>query len=288
MHKKSILEKTKTLLEAIKFEHTIFALPFAYLGMIFAARGLPTIAQFIWITIAMVAARSLAMAANRLIDRHIDAQNPRTLDRALPRGLLSPRDMTIFCLISFGLLLFASWQLNTLCFALSPVAAIIVVGYSYTKRFTWLCHYILGIADGLAPIGGWLAVTGELSWPPFVLGFIIASWIGGFDLIFSCMDAEFDRKTGLKSIPAQFGIAKALQISTLSHLITVGLLIYLGLLLKLGPLYYTGVFLATCLLIYEHLVVKPNDKSRLTFAFFKLLHFLNLSNQRLRLGDSKN
>jgi 4-hydroxybenzoate polyprenyltransferase len=260
----------RNLLEAVKFEHTIFALPFAYLGMILASRGTPTWQQLLWITIAMVAARTLAMSANRVIDRRLDAANPRTAQRALPRGILSPEQMIALCAVSLIVFLFAAWQLNDLCLKLAPLAAIIVVGYSYTKRFTWMSHFILGVSDGIAPIGGWLAVSGEFSLAPVLLGLAVALWIGGFDVIYACQDVDFDRRHGLKSIPASFGIAAALASSAAAHALTVALLVVVGLLLGLSPVYYVGVAIAVALLVWEHRLVSPSDLSRLNVAFFNV------------------
>ena len=217
--------KMRVLLEAIKFEHTIFALPFAYLGMVLAARsahGWPGWGKLIWITIAMAAARTLAMALNRLIDASLDARNPRTANRALPRRLLRPAEVLVLAVVSGGVLIVAAAQLNPLCLKLVPVALIFLVGYSYTKRFTWLCHFFLGLTDGIAPIGGWLAVNPTLSAanlvPPLLLGLAVSAWVAGFDLIYGCQDVEFDRAQGLHSIPARFGPQVALQVSLVCEL----------------------------------------------------------------------
>ncbi|HKS70019.1 MAG TPA: UbiA-like polyprenyltransferase, partial [Ktedonobacterales bacterium] len=224
------MRKARIFLDAIKFEHTIFALPFAYLGMVLASRanhGWPGLDKLIWITLAMAGARTLAMTLNRLIDAKVDALNPRTANRALPKKLLRPGEMVIVSVISAAVLAFSAWQLNPLCFALSPVALLFVVGYSYTKRFTWLCHLALGLTDGIAPVGGWLAVNPTISvanlLPPALLGLAVTFWVGGFDLIYACQDIEFDRAHGLHSIPARFGPARALQISEMAHGASVGL-----------------------------------------------------------------
>jgi 4-hydroxybenzoate polyprenyltransferase len=264
------LDKSGKLLEAIKFEHSIFALPFAYLGMILAARGLPTLHQFIWITVAMVAARTTAMAANRVIDRHIDAANPRTAQRALPTGSLSVAEMSGLTLVGVVVTLFAAWQLNDLCLKLSPLALIIIVGYSYTKRFTWTSHYILGVADGLAPIGGWMAVSGTLPWEAILIGLAVATWIAGFDIIYACQDIGFDQHNGLHSIPAHFGLVQALRFSTLTHILTIALLIAVGVATGISLAHYVGVALAAALLIYEHRLVRPDDLSKLGMAFMNV------------------
>jgi 4-hydroxybenzoate polyprenyltransferase len=276
--------KMRVLLEAIKFEHTIFALPFAYLGMVLAARsahGWPGWGKLIWITIAMAAARTLAMALNRLIDASLDARNPRTANRALPRRLLRPAEMLVLAVVSGGVLVVAAAQLNPLCLKLVPVALIFLVGYSYTKRFTWLCHFFLGLTDGIAPIGGWLAVNPTLSAanlvPPLLLGLAVSAWVSGFDLIYGCQDVEFDRAHGLHSIPARFGPQIALQVSEVLHGASVGLLAAVGGMLGLGWPYWVGVGIASWLLIWEHRLVHPDDFSQLDVAFFNMNGYLAVS-----------
>ena len=264
------LGKLRTFLEAIKFEHTVFALPFAYLGMLLAAGGAPTLAQFFWITVAMGAARTLAMALNRLIDREIDARNPRTAGRALPRRLISAPEMALFAALAGVVLVVAAWQLNPLCLQLLPGAVIVLVGYSYTKRFTWMSHAVLGLADALAPIGGWIAVTGSLAPEALLLGFAVGIWIAGFDVLYACQDVAFDRANGLHSIPARFGIPVALNVAKAAHVLTVLALVLLGISLGLGVLYWAGVAAAAGLLIYEHSLLKPDDLSRLDMAFFNI------------------
>jgi 4-hydroxybenzoate polyprenyltransferase len=262
--------KARLYLEAIKFEHTIFALPFAYLGMLLAARGAPTLHQFIWITVAMASARTLAMALNRLIDREIDARNPRTAGRALPRRLLSAAEMGGLALVSAVVLTVAAWRLNPLCLQLLPGAVVILVGYSYTKRFTWLSHAVLGIADALAPIGAWVAVTASISPGALLLGLAVATWIAGFDLLYACQDVEFDRAEGLYSVPAQFGVPAALYSARVLHALTVAALGAVGLVMGLGAVYWLGVAAAAALLLYEHSLVRPDDLSRLDVAFFNV------------------
>jgi 4-hydroxybenzoate polyprenyltransferase len=278
------VSRTRLLLDAIKFEHTIFALPFAYLGMILAARdsnGWPGWSTLIWITLAMVGARTVAMGLNRLIDASQDALNPRTASRALPRRLIQPAELLLFTLAAAALLIFSAYQLNPLCVKLLPVAALFLIGYSYTKRFTWLCHLVLGITDGIAPVGGWIAVNPTVSvanlLPPTLLGLAVACWVGGFDLIYSCQDIEFDRAHGLHSVPARFGPARALQSSELLHGISVGLLAAVGGMLHLGGFFWIGVAAATWLLIVEHRLVNPEDFSKLDVAFFNINSYLSLS-----------
>ncbi|MFH1560167.1 MAG: UbiA-like polyprenyltransferase [Chloroflexota bacterium] len=273
-----IPQKLRLILDSIRFEHTIFALPFAYLGMVLAlprteglaADGLPTFPQFLWITVAMASARTLAMAANRIIDRHQDAENPRTASRPLPTGRLKLWEMTAMSTVSLVVFFFAAAQLNTLALALAPVAAIVMVGYPYAKRFTWTSHFILGWADGIAPVGGWIAVTGSLSWEPVLLAFAVATWVGGFDIFYACQDYDFDVKWGLHSIPQKFGIPAALWWAKGMHILTVASLLALGPWLGLGFPYYIGWALAVVLLVYEHRLVSPTDLSRLNMAFFNV------------------
>jgi 4-hydroxybenzoate polyprenyltransferase len=278
------LRKLRIFLDAIKFEHTIFALPFAYLGMVLAARanhGWPGIDKLFWITLAMAGARTLAMTLNRLIDARLDALNPRTANRALPKKLLNPGEMVVFAVLSAVVLGVAAWQLNPLCFKLAPVALIFLVGYSYTKRFTWLCHLALGVTDGIAPVGGWLAVNPTPSManllPPALLGLAVAAWVGGFDLIYACQDIDFDRTHGLHSIPARFGPARALQISEMAHGASVGLLAAVGGILHLAWPFWIAVGIAAWLLIWEHRLVHPDDFSRLDIAFFNMNGYIALS-----------
>ncbi len=258
------------LLDSIKFEHSIFALPFAYLGMVLAARGFPSWEKILWITVAMVGARTLAMAANRVIDAHYDALNPRTANRAIPKGVLSHLDMGLLAAAGLVAMFFAAWRLNPLCLQLAPLAVVVLVGYSWTKRFTWLSHAVLGLADGLAPAGGWIAVTGTVDPPAILLTLAVALWIGGFDLIYACQDVEFDRRHRLHSVPARFGVAAALRSSTVAHALTVLSLILVGATAGLGLLYWFGLVVASALLVYEHRLVRPDDLSKLSIAFFNV------------------
>jgi 4-hydroxybenzoate polyprenyltransferase len=266
----AIPRKLRLILDSIRFEHTVFALPFAYLGMVLAADGLPTLPQFIWITVAMAAARTLAMSANRIIDRRLDAENPRTASRPLPAGHLKLWEMTAMSTVSLGLFLFAAAMLNTLTLVLAPVAVVVVVGYPYTKRFTWTSHFILGWADGIAPAGAWIAVAGSLSWEPVLMAFAVATWIGGFDMLYSCQDRDFDVERGLHSIPQKWGIPAAMRWAKGMHILTVLSLLALGPWLGLGFPYYIGWALAAGLLVYEHRLVSPTDLSRLNMAFFNI------------------
>jgi 4-hydroxybenzoate polyprenyltransferase len=276
--------KARLLLDSIKFEHTIFALPFAYLGMALAARGThgwPGWDKLLWVTLAMVGARTVAMSLNRLIDAQLDARNPRTANRALPKKQVRPVEMLALAIGSGALLAFSAYQLNPVCFALLPVAAVFLVGYSYTKRFTWLCHLFLGLTDGIAPIGGWLAVNPTLSvanlLPPLLLGLAVAAWVGGFDILYACQDIEFDRANGLQSIPARFGAERALQISEMAHGASIGFLGAVGALLGLPWPFWIGVAVATWLLMWEHRLVRPDDLTHIDLAFFTINGYLSLS-----------
>ncbi|CEH30011.1 prenyltransferase [Aneurinibacillus migulanus] len=268
------MRKLKIILEMIKFEHTIFALPFAFMGAIlgsFVVNGTwPTWWQIFWIIVAMVGARSAAMALNRLIDRRFDAENPRTAMRAIPAGLLKEKEVLLFIIVSFIVLFFAASQLNMLAVKLLPVAVFFLVLYSYTKRFTWACHLILGIAIGLAPLGGWVATTGQVDWMGILLFVSVALWTAGFDVIYACQDAEFDRERGLYSIPSYFGIAKALKLARLFHIITIAGFIGLFIATSLHVWFVVGIIIASMILVYEHRLVSPNDLSKLNTAFFTM------------------
>jgi len=271
-----VLARARTFLDIIKVEHTVFALPFAYLGMVLAADGLPPARAALWITVAMVAARTLAMAVNRVVDRALDARNPRTMHRALARGLMPPRAVVALACGALVVFELAAWQLNAFVFALSPLALLFLLGYHYTKRFTWLSHWILGFTDGIAPAGAWAAVRGSLDAPALLLWFAVTVWIAGFDLLYACQDVEVDRREGLYSVPAVFGVAAALRCARINHALTVCALAALGALLHLGWPYWIGVTLAAILLGYENALVKPHDLSRLTFAFFNVNGYISL------------
>lgn len=271
MREKEKVGQLATVLEMIKFEHTLFALPFAFLGMMLAADGWPSWRVVGWIVVAMVGARSAAMGFNRLVDRHIDAANPRTADRALPAGEISPVAVGLFVAASAGLLLLASWQLNPLTLKFAPWALAVVLGYSYTKRFTAFSHLVLGLALAGAPIGAWIAVRGDVTWTPVVLGAAVLCWVAGFDVLYALQDLAFDRERGLHSIPAALGTRSALWVSALLHLAMLALLVVLpgtyapG----LGWAYWVGIAGCAVLLTYQHAIVRPGDLSRLDAAFFQ-------------------
>ena len=257
-------------LDAIKFEHTVFALPFAYVAMVLAADGWPGWPTVLWVTLAMAGARTLAMSVNRLVDRFIDAANPRTARRHLPAGLLAPWQVAAAAVVAGALMLLSAWMLNPLCLALAPLAVLFLVGYSYTKRFTWLSHWILGFTDGIAAAGGWIAVRAAFAPPVYVLWFALTVWIAGFDLIYACQDVAFDRQHRLHSVPARFGIPAALATARACHALTVAAFALLGVMMGLGWLYWLGVAVVAGLLVYEHSLVSANDLSRLDIAFFNV------------------
>ena len=266
----AILARALSYGRMIKFSHSIFALPFALSSLALAAEGGVRPGQVFWILVAMVGARSAAMGFNRLADHWIDARNPRTAGRELPRGVLSRAEVWGFVLLSSAALVLAAGMLNPLCLALSPVALAVVFGYSYAKRFTALSHLILGLALGMAPVGAWLAVRGAFAPAPIVLGCAVLAWVAGFDTIYACQDADFDRQEGLHSLPASLGIGRALVVARLLHVTAVGLLAALYWLSPLHPLYLGGVAAVAALLVYEHSLVRADDLSRVDVAFFTL------------------
>ena len=277
------MKKLRTFFDMIRFEHTVFALPFAYLGMVLAwgNRENANWWDFFWITIAMAAARTSAMALNRYIDRFIDTRNPRTINRPIQTGKIDSTSVLISAIISLIILAIAAWMLDPLAFILFPGALLFLVGYSYTKRFTWLCHYILGFTDGLASMGAWVGVRGSLSTiddlPALILLGTVTFWIGGFDVIYACQDVKFDLKEGLYSIPVRFGIRRGLQVAAISHVITILLLLLLGIVSGLGWPYWLGVVIAAGLLLYEHSLIRPDDLSKLGLAFFNVNGYISVT-----------
>jgi 4-hydroxybenzoate polyprenyltransferase len=265
-----LFNNLRVTLEMIKWEHSIFALPFALCGAMLAASGLPTSHQLVWIIVAMLAARSAAMAFNRLADSSIDAANPRTRTRALPAGHLSPAFVATFVLVSCAIFILAASQLNRLTLWLSPVALAVLLLYSYTKRFTRLSHLVLGFALGIAPAAAWIAVRGSLDPRILLLTAAVTFWVAGFDILYACQDFDFDRDAGLHSIPRHIGIANALWIARAFHALMLLLLIALVPAFALGKLALIGVAAVMLLLLYEHSLVKPNDLSRLNAAFFTM------------------
>ena len=268
------MRKVRIFLEMIKFEHSLFALPFAFVGAILGSvmmlDRLPTWGEIGWVTVAMVGARSAAMGLNRLIDRAIDARNPRTANRAIPAGLLGVREVVVFIVISFALLFVAAFNLDPLAVKLLPIAVFALVFYHYTKRFTWLCHVVLGFTIALGPLGGWLAVTGEASPAAWLLYVSVAFWTAGFDIVYACQDAEFDREAKLYSIPARFGVRNALVIARVFHVIPAFGFLALFWMTDLSYSYLAGALIALGILAYQHTLVKPEDLSRVNMAFFSM------------------
>jgi 4-hydroxybenzoate polyprenyltransferase len=252
----------------VKIEHTVFALPFAYIGALLAVGDIPSGHDLVWITVAMVGARSLAMGLNRLIDREIDARNPRTATRELPAGLLSRVQVTAFCAAAFAVYLLACFQLDPIVRWLWPIPVAGFVVYPYLKRFTWLSHLWLGAVDGLAPVGAWVAITGELPWEAWLLGAAVAAWIAGFDAFYSLFDRDVDVQQGLHSVAVRYGVRGAFWAARLLHVATVVLLAAAGVGLGVGWLYWLGVAVVAVLLVYEHSLVRPGDLRRLDAAFF--------------------
>jgi 4-hydroxybenzoate polyprenyltransferase len=252
----------------VKIEHTVFALPFAYVGAFLAVGEVPSAADLLWITVAMVGARSLAMALNRLIDAELDASNPRTASRELPAGRLTRPQVLAFCAASLAVFLLAVWQLDPIVRWLWPIPVAAFVVYPYLKRFTWLTHLWLGAVDGLAPVGAWVALTGNLPWEAWALGGAVACWVAGFDLFYSLLDLEVDRREGLHSWATRWGVPGAFAGARVLHMLTVVLLVLAGLGLEVGTSYWLGVGAVAVLLAYEHAIVSPNDLRRLDAAFF--------------------
>ena len=267
----------KRYLSLVTFAHTVFALPFALLSAVLAARGVPPLPTLFWILVAMVGARSAAMAFNRVADRGIDAVNPRTKARDIPAGRVSALEASVFCALSAAAFVFAAWRLNPLCLALSPAALLVVLGYSYAKRVTALSHLVLGLGLAIAPVGAWLAVTGAFALPPVVLGLSVLFWVAGFDVIYSLQDEAFDRAHGLFSLPARLGARRALDVSTFFHALSLALLYGVCLLVDGGLLFGIGVVLAGAFLVRQHVLVKPGDLSRVDGAFFSANGWLSVA-----------
>jgi len=267
----------KKYLSLVTFAHTIFALPFALLAAVLAARGLPPLPVLLWILVAMVGARSAAMAFNRIVDREIDAVNPRTRAREIPAGRVSVAAASVFCALSAAVFVFAASRLNPLCFALSPVALLVVFGYSYTKRVTALAHLVLGLGLAIAPVGAWIAVTGAFAAPPVVLGLSVLFWVAGFDVIYSLQDEAFDREHKLFSLPARLGARRALNVSTAFHALSLALLYGVFVLVDGGLLFGLGVVLAGVFLVRQHVLAKPGDLSRVNGAFFTANGWLSVA-----------
>ncbi len=273
----ALFKKITDYLRLIKFSHSVFALPFAFTSALIAANGIPTFSQIFWITVAMLGGRTGAMGMNRIIDRKIDALNPRTKNRELPRGVIKTGEAFIFTIIAFALLLFAAYKLNPLCLKISPIVLLVLFTYSYTKRFTWLSHIVLGTALSLAPLGAWIAIKGTFDFQILPLCFAVMFWVAGFDVFYAMQDIDFDKKHGLYSIPSAFGIKTSLWIARLFHLITIAMLLGLIPIFNLGALYLFGVLIASALMLYEHSLIKPADLSKLDMAFFNMNGYISIT-----------
>ncbi len=274
------LSKIKTLLEMIKFSHTIFAFPFALMGVVLAslANGKPpSVAQVFWVCIAMVGARTVAMGLNRLIDAKIDAKNPRTADRHIPAGAVTVRDAALFIGAALVLFLFAAWMLNPLCFKLAPVAVAFFVLYAYCKRFTHFAHIVLGICLAAAPIGAWVALRGDLGWPVISLGIAVLFWVSGFDIFYALQDYDYDVEHGLHSVPSKLGKEKSFLLVRVFHSLMLLFLFLVLLGSGLGWIYFIGVLVVAGLLFYEHQLVKPDDLSKLDAAFFNMNGYISVT-----------
>ncbi|MCF6289389.1 MAG: putative 4-hydroxybenzoate polyprenyltransferase [Desulfobacterales bacterium] len=272
-----MLRKIAILLEMIKFEHTVFAMPFALMGAFLAAGGVPSGAVFGWVVLAMIGARTAAMGFNRIVDRDIDKKNPRTADRALPAATVSPGESWAMVILAGALFFLACYNLNRLTLIIAPFALGLTFFYSLTKRFTWLCHLVLGLALAFAPLGGWVAVKGSLVGYPFVLSAGVVFWVAGFDAVYACLDADFDRTAGLFSLPARFGRRAAFRLAVLAHVLAFALFIATGVLTGLNFYYYIGILFTGTALFYQHMVVNPRDLSRIQLSFFTLNGLISLT-----------
>ena len=261
----------------VMFSHTIFSLSFALISMLLAGNGKLNFRVIFWILVAFMSARTGANALNRVIDAEIDAKNPRTATRQLPQGLMNKKEILIFVVICFAIMVFAAWQLNTICFILSPIALFLMTIYSYTKRFTWMCHLVLGITSAAAPVGAWLAVTGKISLIPLAMGAANTLWVAGFDIIYGAQDYDFDTKNGIHSIPARFGVKNALHISSVFHVLAVIFLLMVGLLApQLGIIYYGGLLINMVSFVIQHRLVKPDNLTNVKIASYSINQVISI------------
>ncbi|MEJ5228144.1 UbiA-like polyprenyltransferase [Thermodesulfovibrio sp.] len=273
----SLLNKFALYLRMIKIEHSIFALPFAFASALLAAQGIPELDKIVWITVAMVTARAAAFGFNRIIDRKIDALNPRTANREIPSGKIKLWEASVFTFLCIILFVYSAWMLNPLCFKLSPIAVMILFLYSYTKRFTWACHFVLGISLAIAPLGAWIAVRGSFDWEIIPMVITVIFWLAGFDTLYALWDVDFDRRFGIYSIPKVFGIRKAINLARLFHLLAWSFLLITGVVFNLNVFYWLGMAVTAFLFIKEHSLVKPNDLSKLNLAFFNMNGYISLT-----------
>ena len=265
-----MIHKIKVLLEMIKFKHTVFALPFALMGAFLAGRGVPGPRVFLWVVVAMAGARTCAMGFNRIADRRFDALNPRTSGRALPAGQVTLVESWLMVIFSGVVFFLACFMLNPLALTIAPFALALTLIYSLTKRFTWLCHVVLGLALAFSPLGGWVAVSGSFAGYPWLLSLGVLFWVAGFDTIYACLDADFDREAGLKSMPARFGRRAAFNLAVVFHVLAFLFFAATGYVAGLNLLYYAGIVLTGAALFYQHLVVRPGDLSRIQLSFFSM------------------
>ena len=272
-----IIKKILTLLEMIQFKHTVFALPFAFMGAFLAAQGVPDAPIFGWVILAMVGARTCAMGFNRIVDRTFDSKNPRTVSRALPAKTVRLWEAWLVVVLAGVLFFFSCYNLNRLTFLLAPFALSLTLFYSFTKRFTWFCHIILGVALAFSPLGGWIAVTGSITQFPFVLSAGVLFWVAGFDAVYACLDADFDRRYGLHSLPARFGRKTAFKLAVFSHIIAFALFFLTGIVTGLNFFYYVGIAITAAALLYQHFVVNPQDLSRIQLSFFTMNGMISLT-----------
>ena len=272
-----MFQKLKVILEMIKFPHTVFALPFAFTAAVLAANGMPALDKILWITIAMVGARSGAMGMNRLLDADIDAKNPRTKTRAIPAGLLTKAQVGLFSFASFALLVYSAYRLNPLCLKLSPLAIAVVTFYSLTKRFTWACHIFLGLALAFAPVGAWIAIRGSIDLPVIILAAAVLTWVAGFDIFYALQDIEFDTQAGLHSIPRYLGVNGSLWVARLLHLVTIAGLLYIYHPLGLHFIYLIGIGVVAAMLVYEHMLLRNGDLNKLDAAFFNMNGYISVT-----------
>lgn len=281
----AVLQKVSLYLKMIKFSHSIFALPFAFTAALIAASGIPSLSQVLWITVAMIGARSGAMGLNRIIDREIDKDNPRTSGREIPKGLIKVSEAVGFVVLSFGCMLLAAFMLNPLCLMLSPIAIGVLFLYSFTKRFTWAAHFVLGLAISAAPLGAWVAIRGTFDLAVLPLAAAVIFWLAGFDVLYALQDREFDTRYGLFSIPQKFGIGKSLFLARTFHAVAYGLLVLNGALFRLGMPYWAGMIIIAGLFLYEHSLVDKNDLSRLDMAFFNMNGYISMTVFLFTLAD---
>ncbi|MCR4429929.1 MAG: putative 4-hydroxybenzoate polyprenyltransferase [Tepidanaerobacteraceae bacterium] len=280
-----IFKKMRYVGEAIMFRHSIFSLPFAYIAAFAASEGAPKLYQLFWVTVALFGARNAANALNRVIDAEIDEKNPRTRYRHIPAGILSKKELLAFAAVCLSLLVLAAFMLNSLCVKLLPVAGFLLIFYSYTKRFTWACHLFLGLASSAAPVGSWIAVTGRIEYPALLLGAVYGLWVAGFDIIYGTLDVDFDRRNGIHSIPADFGIKKALEISLGFHVVSILLLFWFWRLIHLGYLFLAGIAIVAFLLYYEHSIVSPTDLAHAKVASYNINEVVGITLLAFFLAD---